>query len=186
MNKETTITQAMAEIKTLGKRIAKKREFIAGNILRPEVVKDPLHSQGGSSEVIRRELQAISDMQQEIVSIRAAIQRANRDTVVTLADKSMSIADWLTWRKEVLPLEKNFLEQVSRGISTQRQNMLRDGKGGRVVSDGETAKLTDVVVNLDETRLARDIENIEAVESQLDGILSHRNATVTVSYESKS
>lgn len=43
-----TITEALAEIKTVGKRVEKKREFIKAFLARQDGVKDPLEKDGGS------------------------------------------------------------------------------------------------------------------------------------------
>ena len=73
---QTTITEALAELKTLGKRIEKKRESVAMFLTRQDGLKDPLEKDGGSVEFIKRERQAVKDLEQHHVNIRLAIQRA--------------------------------------------------------------------------------------------------------------
>ena len=53
-----TITEALAEIKTIGKRLEKKREHVKGFLFRQDVFKDPFYSEGGSFSMIERERQA--------------------------------------------------------------------------------------------------------------------------------
>jgi hypothetical protein len=72
-----TITEALAEIKTINARLQKKRESIGTNLMRDSRIKDPMESEGGSEEFIRKETQAIDDLQKRIVSIRTAIQQQN-------------------------------------------------------------------------------------------------------------
>ena len=52
-----TITEALAEIKTVGKRVEKKREFIKSFLARQDGIKDPLEKDGGSYQAIARERQ---------------------------------------------------------------------------------------------------------------------------------
>lgn len=87
-----TITEALAEIKTIIKRVEKKREFITAYLSRQEGVKDPLEKQGGSFENIRKEQQAILDLEDRIVSLRRGIQIANELTIVNISGKSRSIS----------------------------------------------------------------------------------------------
>jgi hypothetical protein len=72
-----TITEALAEIPTIVKRIDKKQEFILNFLYRQSAVRDPHEKDGGSSELIKREMQAIDDLQARLVKIRSSIQLAN-------------------------------------------------------------------------------------------------------------
>ena len=58
-----TITEALAEIKTIEKRIDKKRQSLQPYIARMDGVKDPLEKSGGSAAFIKAERQAIGDLQ---------------------------------------------------------------------------------------------------------------------------
>ena len=58
-------------------------------------------SAGGSVSAIKRELQAIHDLEERMVRIRRAIQHANQVTNVTIGKQARSIADWLVWRRDV-------------------------------------------------------------------------------------
>lgn len=176
---ETTITEALAQLKVLDKRIAKKREFIQGNALRPEFAKDPHAKAGGSAELITQEMQAIRDMQEQKVSIRRAIKAANGQTEVTIGKQTRTIADWLVWRRDVAPMDRDFLRGLSSGIEQERRKLQ---KGAQVVPAGSEAKPSDLVVNIPEFRLSQEIEDLEAALETLDGQLSLKNATVLVSY----
>ena len=54
MTRQLTITEALAEIKTLEKRIQKKQEFVGSFLYRQEQFKDPLAAQGGSPAALPR------------------------------------------------------------------------------------------------------------------------------------
>lgn len=173
-----TITEALAEIKMLGKRIEKKREFVRTYLVRQEQFKDPLQAQGGSVETLRQERQAIRDLEGRVVQLRHAIRRANEDTTITIDGDSRSISDWLTWRREVAPGQQTFLGTLKSQLQQVRTQAVQ--KGLNVVADESQAKSQDVIVNVDERALATDAEHVEVVLGTLDGQLSLKNATVTI------
>ena len=96
-----TITEALAEIKTINKRLQTKRQNTLQYVARDARVKDPLEREGGSVEFLKRERQSIKDLEQRVVAIRTAIQRSNLETRTTIAGRELSIAEWLTWRREI-------------------------------------------------------------------------------------
>lgn len=176
-----TITEALAEIKTIGKRIEKKREFVGGYLARQDGVRDPLEKDGGSAQVIRAERQSIADLEQRIVSLRHGIQRANDETSVTLNGVTRSISEWLTWRRDIAPGQRQFLAGIRGGLHNLREDAKK--KGNAVISATATTADTqpsDFVVNIDERALATEIETLEDTLGQLDGQLSLKNATITI------
>jgi hypothetical protein len=134
-------------------------------------IKDPLAKDGGAAEVVRRELQAVGDLEARIVSIRTAIQRANLETPISVEGQTRSIAEWLAWRKDVLPALKGFLGNTQNGIVSQRREFQKKNPG---------APAEDVIVNIDEKALAEQIEKLNTIELTLDGQLSLKNATVLI------
>jgi hypothetical protein len=175
---QITITEALAELKTIDKRIEKKREFVLSYLLRQEMLKDPLEKDGGSVSAIKRELQAIHDLEERKVLIRRRIQAANERNSVTVGKQARTIADWLVWRREVAPIQQQFLASLRNKIEQARQEAARRGAG--LSATAETAKPNDVIVNVNEQELAREIEGLEEVLGTLDGQLSLKNATLLI------
>lgn len=175
---QITITEALAELRTIDRRIQKKREFVTTYLLRQEMFKDPLEKDGGSVSAIRRELQSIHDLEERKILIRRAIQHANESTTVTVGKQTRSIADWLVWKRDVAPSLQTFLTQVRGKIEQARQEAARKGAG--LSTSAESAKPNDVIVNVNEQELARDIEALEETLGALDGQLSLKNATVLI------
>lgn len=178
-----TITEALAEIKTIGKRIEKKREFVQGYLYRQEGLKDPLEKDGGSLEVIKRERQAINDLSMRVIKLRRGIQHANNTVELGIGTNIMTISDWLTWRRDVMPSETRFLTALRARLSTMRDQAKRAGANvlqGAVAIAASDLKATDVIVNIDEGELAKDIEEMEEIVGALDGQLSLKNATVLI------
>lgn len=173
-----TITEALAEMKTLAKRIEKKREAIAPYLLRQSVVVDPLADAGGSKEHIKRERQAIDDLERRMVAIRTAIQKTNHATPITVEGQTKTVAEWLTWRKEIANGRQQFLAKLIGLIKGTRDAALK--KGGTVTDQPNTTDFNNWVVNVDESALLKEIEQTETILGQLDGQLSLKNATVLV------
>lgn len=165
-----TITEALAELKTLAKRLQAKRQYVVDHLIRPEIVKDPLEKDGGTPVVLAREAQAIADLAQRVITIRTSIQKANHITPVTVNGETRTLAEWLTWRKEVAPGHQSFLNAIRTGIQQNR-------KAWAARTDTNGAGL---LVNWDEAALAADIEKTEKILGELDGQLSLKNATVMV------
>jgi DNA repair exonuclease SbcCD ATPase subunit len=176
-----TITEALAEIKTISKRLAKKQEFIRGYIARNEGIKDPLEKQGGSAKMIAEERQSITDLEDRVVALRRGIQRANENTTVTINGVSRSIADWLTWRRDVAPGRRTFLTSLQQTLNSVREQAKKQGSA-LVQATAVTAETqpNDIIVNIDELEVSRAAEQLEDTLGTLDGQLSLKNATVVI------
>ena len=177
-----TITEALADLKTIHKRIEKKQDHIASYLVRQDGIKDPLEKDGGSVEVIRRERQAVADLQKHFVNIRTAIQRSNQENSIEVEGVTKTIAEWLTWRKEISANEKAFIHKMRLAVVQARTAASQ--KGWQVVSGAQTpTNLTDLLVNIDESELAKQAELIETILGKLDGQLSLKNATILIEVE---
>jgi len=175
---QITITEALAEIKTIEKRIEKKREFILSYLLRQEMFKDPLEKEGGSAAAIRREIQSVHDLEERRIAIRRAINATNESATIAIGEQTRTIADWLVWRRESAPKQSQFLASLRAKIDQARQEATRKGAG--LATNAETARPNDIVVNINEQELARQIETLEEALGKLDGQLSLKNATLTI------
>lgn len=176
-----TITEALAEIKTVGKRIEKKREFVQQFLARQDGVRDPLEKDGGSTKVIEQERQAIGDLETRLITLRRGIQHANDTTLLTINGVGRSISEWLTWRRDIAPGQKAFLARMQGGLVSLRQQA--QSKGAAMVSATAITtdlKPTDFIINVDERQIGSEIETLEDTLGQLDGQLSLKNATVTI------
>jgi hypothetical protein len=173
-----TITEALAEIKTIGNRTAKKREGIIPFLARQDGVRDPLEKSGGTVAYIAQERQGLGDLGARVVALRRGIQRANDTTPITINGTSRTISEWLTWRREIAPGEKAFLNQLRAQINAVRDNAKRQGVG--VAQPGTAQQPADFIINLPEQELAAQIEGLEETLGALDGQLSLKNATVII------
>lgn len=176
---QLTITEALAELKVLDKRITKKREFVASFLARQDMLKDPHEKDGGSAEVLKRELQGVADLETRIVAIRHAINDANLSTPIVVAGVSRPVGDWIIWKREVAPRRQAFLTEIANRLETLRKTAAQKNVG--VVQAGSpTAAPSDIIVNINEKDLAREREDLDAALETLDGQLSLKNATTFI------
>ena len=176
-----TITEALAEVKTIGKRLEKKKQGVMQYLARDSRVKDPLEREGGSVEYIKRERQAITDLEKRIVTIRTAITKSNLETSLAVNGTNMSIFEWLTWRREVSEGSRLFVTGMRQGIIRLREKITKEGKK-MVTSDADAdTNRGDAVVHIDEKALLDEAEKLEITLGDLDGKLSLLNATTVIS-----
>ena len=179
-----TITEALQEIKTINSRLEKKRSGIMPYVVRDNRARDPFEKDAGSAEYIRKERQSIRDLEQRVVAIRTAIQKSNLYSIMSVGEADKSVAEWLTWRREVSNGASAFLDNLIRGIQGVRADMQR--KGGRVtaVASAEVNMANDAppeaVVNVDELALMRERDEMQQLLGALDGKLSLFNATTYI------
>ncbi len=174
-----TITEALAEIKTIGKRLEAKRTFVRQYLTRHVGLVDPLLKEGGSVQALREARQAITDLESRVVAIRMAIAEANNTTTVTVGPDTRTIAQWLVWKREVAPGHAAFLQSITQSIMggrKQTQVRLTAQKAGEASLEGEV----DTVVNVDEKALAQESEDLQTLLGELDGKLSLANAITTI------
>lgn len=167
----TTITEALAEIKTIGKRLEQKRAFIIPNVGRPSVVTDSLAKEGGSEKRVAEEVQAHGDLVARIEAIRVLIQAANQKNTLTLEGMTKSVAGWLAWRKECAPQLKLLLQQMAQTLRSARDQI-------RAKSTPEAP--VSIIAHFSEDEIGKRLETIEKVLGTLDGKLSLFNATTTI------
>lgn len=173
-----TITEALAEIKTISKRLEKKREASFAFVARQEGIRDPLEKDGGSEAYIARERQGIKDLNTRLITLRRGIQRANDTTTISIGSTERTISEWLTWRRECSAGEQAYLTKLRHTISGVRDSAKR---GGSLAGPpGTVEKPTDWIININEQQLAKEIEHLEEVLGTLDGQLSLKNATTAI------
>ena len=175
----TTITEALAELKTIDKRLEKKQEQIGMHLLRQRTLVDPFDKEGGTVEMIKRERQAIADLQTRRVKIRTEITRANLKETITVGNQTKSIAEWLTWKRDVAPFITRQLGSIVNHINQYRKQLA--AKGLTVVSSSvQSDNRDEVLVQIDEAALAKEIEDHETTLGGLDGQFSLKNATIVI------
>lgn len=173
---QSTITEVLAELKATEAKVKKKAEFVSKYLFRHEMTKDPLAKDGGSDVVVRQEVQSVLDLIERRVELRRAIAKANTATMLTIGDNTRSLADWIVWKREVAKPKGDLIRGLLGGIQNTRQQALQ--KGMNLTTEGKNQN--DVVVNVDELKLQRMVEEIDDTLGILDGKLSLKNATTPI------
>jgi hypothetical protein len=176
-----TITEAIAEIATIDKRLAKKKADVLPYVARQEMIRDPMEKSGGSSKYISEQRQSFSDLQARKINLRSAIAESNAETMLTVlapGGGAMTVADWLVWRRECYAPKLDLLRGLLAQAQAARQ---KAGTAGlAILSSGQTGGGADVIVAVDENELVRNIDELEEVFGTLDGLLSLKNATTPI------
>lgn len=168
---QITVTEALAELKTLNKRIEKKRGFMLEHICRPDTVVDPLVSDGGQEKCWNEAWQSHEGLWKRYVDLRVAIQRSNLDTQVQVGVHTASVAFWLSWRRDQAAGIKEFRRALRRQPESMRANIRKQ--------ISQETKI-DVICNVSELQLAEMEESHEELWGELDGKLSLLNATTFI------
>lgn len=184
-----TITEALAEIKTIEKRIEKKRQAVLNNLARDSRLRDPLADADGmtSEKYVAQERQAIEDLETRIVLIRTAIHRKNLETSCKVGDTTLTVQEWLNFRRDVADKRKFFLTSITSYIRSLREQAQQ--KGARITGVGISSQAivqsgdkppVELVLHLDEKKLIEATEQHEQTMGELDGKLSLLNATTVI------
>jgi|SRR5208337_773954 len=175
-----TITEALAELKTINKRLLTKRNSTLQFVARDIRAKDPLEREGGSVEFLKRERQGIADLEKRFVLIRTAIQKSNLETLTSIGGHIMSVAEWLTWRREISSGSREYINILQSNIKGLRDKMQKEGRSLVSADKESSGGPADVVVHLNEKELIEEIEVFDTLLGELDGRLSLLNATTTI------
>lgn len=173
-----TITEALSEVNLIKKKVVAARDVVKTNLARPKHVKDPFEKDGGTAAVIDRQVQSIYDLTARLERIRGAVSSANLANTITVGEQTKTIFDWLTWKREVAEDQKSFVGFVY----TQTKNLLDNAARNPQAWKDEEGKthLVELQSNVDLGAWLRKQEIVVEMVERLDGLLSLKNATITV------
>ena len=171
------IAEALSEIKLIEKKIQSKHEAVMRYLVRDESYRDPLTREGGSSEYVKRELQATDDLEKRRVALRTGINRTNLEAVIEIDSERLTVAEWLSWRREVATARALRLKGIAQTVIQARsQAMQRRVTSATQIIDTKM----EIAISVDESWLTKEIQHLDTVVQDLDGKLSLFNATVQV------
>ena len=175
-----TITEALAELKLIAKKITKKEEIVMQNLVRYEHLPDAFKEQGGSEKYISSEIQSIADLRDRFVQIRAKIAELNYITTVTIEGKTRTITEWLAWKREIAASEISFYKNIYMKTKSQVDSMNRQPKVVPSPTNQEEPQLAKLIVNVDMGAAVKKDQGVSDLLEKLDGVLSLKNATLTI------
>ena len=174
-----TITEALSEINLIKKKLEHKKTAMQTLLIKADHVKDIYESEGGVTKHLQKEFQALSDLRRRFVSLRAAISEANLNHEITVGEKTLSIHDWLTWKREIAKEEQNHANYI---VTTVNNYMTQSSKNPQCYDDAEGKKhLVTFTPTVDLAEWVKKQERLNDLLENLDGQLSLKNATILVS-----
>ena len=181
MEQQMTITEALSEVTLIQKKIEKKQATVRDNLTVYEHQDDPYEKDGGLTKAMEAEVQSITDLEKRLLQIRRGIAKANMETEVKIGERTMSIFDWLNWRREVAKSSSSFAQTI---YTKTKQTLDSNASRPAVYKDeNEEQHLAKVKAVLPHTDYLKKAEDIEETLERLDGQLSLKNATVTITLQ---
>ena len=119
-----------------------------------------------------------SKSKEEVAEIIKRIMKKLEKHEITIEGVTRTIADWLTWRREIASGEQSFTKSLFSQLQQIRQQAQQ--KGVNVLTSDKGEFSADFVININEKELADKLENLEIVLGTLDGQLSLKNATILI------
>ena len=174
---ETTITEALAEIKLIDAKVAKKQSvvFDRNNLMYLEqVIRKPVVS-------ITEEIQSIEALLDNREKIRAAIMASNVVTRVEIGGIEKTIYGWLCFKKETGAALSNTYQQINAAVSSLKEEIQRRPSFYKDDKTGEN-RLVKAVFTIDDKALLKKAEDTAALLEKIDGVLSLKNATTVIRY----
>ena len=98
----------------------------------------------------------------------------------------MTVAEWLTWKREVAAGQKAHLSQCLRHIeqskATHEQRKFESDKArAKIDDDGPTPASPDLIVFVNERHMQEELAQIEYCLEKLDTLLTLHNSTTVIS-----
>src|SRR5574340_615341 len=175
------ITQALAEIKLAGRKIESSTEFVLKNVKRDDRLRDPFEKEKVTQEqMVNRELQSIEDNEKRIVALRTAINKANIENSITIEGVTKTIAEWIIWRRDILPGIEDRLHKINRQLEVTPSNSAVMAELLRGRQDAKSQDVINYVFNVSEKNLLEKTQTIQAIAEKLDGMLSLVNANIDI------
>ena len=175
---QMTITEALSEVNLVNKKLEHKKKNALTLLVKADHAPDPYANEGGTAEFLKREFQSIDDLHRRLIKIRSSISKANIENEITLGNRTQSIHDWLTWKREVSKPETSFINNV---VNNTKSLLDENSKQPRVYESADGKKeLLKLTPNVDYASFVKKQEELATLFEQLDGKLSLKNATIVV------
>ena len=179
---DLTITEGLAEIKLTHKKLVSVTANVQQYVVYPASQLDPLAKSGGSSKYIQEQLDSLAGLTDYLVKLREAIAASNMVTHFTIKGVTKTVQQWLEWKREAGPKKLDALHAILSKIQESRDEMSRRQamSGLRSVSQTAAALPEGLTVNLDESALLKDIQELEELLAVIDGQLNQINSMTRI------
>lgn len=176
-----TITEALAEIKLIEKKIDKKKDMVYGNLCRFSPQPDPFEKTGGAITTLNGEVQSCGDLWQRWIKIRSAIATVNLVHEITIEGHTKSIYEWLIWKREIAEKQIQFYKKI---YMDTKMHIDANAKNPKLLQDpsikDSKPQLVDLITYFNYPEYIKKEEHFSMVLDKLDGQLSLKNALITI------
>jgi hypothetical protein len=173
-----TITEALAELNLIDKKITKKNQFITDNLYRYSHQTDIYKNDGGAKKLIEQEKQSIKDLENRKEKIRAGILKANMDNTIKIDKEKKTIYEWLVWKREIAANQINRLKDFYNSLNKANNDFKTSPKFYKN-EEGENI-ISELIPHMDLNELQKEFEEKQEIYDKLDGLLSLKNATIVI------
>ena len=181
---DLTVTEGLAEIKLTHKKLASVTENARQYVVHPASQLDPLAKSGGSTKYIKEQLDSLNGLSDYLVQLRSAIAASNMGTLFTIRGVTKTVQQWLEWKREAGPKKLEALHEILEKIQTSREDAARHAAISSARSSAVVQQATilpeGVTVNLDESALLKEIQELEELLAVIDGQLNQVNAQTKI------
>ena len=206
MKQKMTIHRALAELKLIDAKVTKAIETLTpSGIVQGEQLVNGVYDRKEFEKDAKAKLQSATDLIKRKNDIKSAITKANAETIVTIADKSMTISDAINF-KTVIELKKELISglvtkhnQTKKNLETNNTtidaNALRLAeaalqKDNVKINDGDAVAITEPYLKKNKFHLVDPLgveklseklqEEIDNFEVEVDAVLSEINALTVI------
>lgn len=206
MEQKLSIHRALAELKLIDDRIEKSIQTIVPSGMKQRDSKvNQFEPEDDFITNTKSKYQSITDLIDRKAKIKSAIVKANANTLVTIGDSTMTIADAISMKSHIQQ-KKNLIDvldrkhrqvkaQIEKNNTTVQANALELaktalGKEGVKLTDADAVNVTKPYIESNEFHLVDPLnvddliekldEKVSTFEAEVDAVLSEVNATTFI------
>jgi hypothetical protein len=189
--RKMTIARALTRLKTIKAQLQKINNDI-GNygaissksrspLGDPKASLDKNHNQ--AIEHIRSLYQQFEDLTKEYIKIKTAIDKANMQTIITVANKTMTIQEALVYRRDISKFVQELLGKYGQAVNRATDEVYRHNASIKTDGMDEAAVkvvLSEVLYLVPKEKIQESENFLTAFLVELDGILNEVNAITEI------
>ena len=172
---EMKIIEAMKELKLIEKKIVKNTEAIALYSSGFDVEKPAFETEAKQRDEVQSLVQSNEDLLKRYAMLKAAIDKTNLVTTVSLMGTDYTIHNLLVLKRKAGELLKKTYMSLNTSSADMRKNALISG-----YNRGDNAKVPVVIRYFDEKKRNEKLNNIDNFLSAIDARLEVVNAVTNL------
>ena len=190
---ETTVAEAMVELKLIMKKIETKMANIKRYSSKAKMIEEYLSWLGLKSlelyqrspeEYVKEHLQSAEDLIQRYTKIKLAIQKSNLETSFEFQNKTYSVAEAILFKQGLLDLYEKLWDSLSDSTGKSQINEYLRKFGMGTMSEEALAKIELVpYLFYDEKMKEKKLEELLELRSYLDRLIDKSNHNTIINVD---